>query len=224
MKVGRKLSLKNPNLWTVKIVWKSEISGDLQFELGGKSKDWGITLSAVFRDRVRLKKPSSPWVGTLVVLTYQFPASFWERFEWSEWHWIDTKSLWEKHRFEWSEWDRPLQRWWSWFRTVGGCFPTLPPPPQDCHWNQQSPHPDQRFATTDFYCGPLTKPGSPWGIQSWNRELSNTSMCSIQKLTSPEGVRHMQSFQIASGMAGPYPPTKINSDPTVKADLGIKQE
>ena len=159
--VERKLSLKNPNLWTVlcpgkgsvalefnkgmrptwikshctpetqlrifffkcgkqnsthvvfkrvKIVWKSEISGDLQFELGGKSKDWGITLSAVFRDRVRLKKPSSPWVGTLVVLTYQFPASFWERFEWSEWHWIDTKSLWEKHRFEWSEWDRPLQR------------------------------------------------------------------------------------------------------------------
>ena len=49
-------------------------------------------------------------------------------------------------------------------------------------------------------------------------------MCSIQKLTSPEGVRHMQSFQIPSGMAGPYPPTKINSDPTTKADLGIKQE
>ena len=48
-------------------------------------KHWEITSSAVFSDRVRLKKPGL--VGMLVVLTYQFPPCFWEkqRFERSEW-------------------------------------------------------------------------------------------------------------------------------------------
>ena len=102
-----------------------------------KRKDRGITSSAVFRDRVRLKKP--PTVGMSCVLTYQFPASFWERLQWDRplQHWWS----WYKVSLRFGRWEgnRPLQRWLSWCRISVGRSPTLPPPPQDCHSNQQPP-------------------------------------------------------------------------------------